>query len=93
MVTPNDIRVEEHEMIWLDEKYPDKTFYGHIAFIESPEQAVALDNGIKNDDPDWCDFDNTIMYYLYAYLGEQIEDLYPENSLTDFAVTYSKEEV
>ena len=93
MVTPNDIRVEEHEMIWLDEEYPDKTFYGNIAFFDSPEQADAYRVGVDNENPEWCDFDNSIMYYLYAYLGEQVEDLYPENSLTDFAVTYSKEEV
>jgi hypothetical protein len=88
----DSIRVETHTLRWTDEEDPEKTFLANIAFLDTEEQGHEMSEGIMDNDPEWIDFDERILYWITAFQGEKIEEHYPnENPRMDFFVIPDEE--
>jgi hypothetical protein len=71
----DDIEIETHLIRWIDDGYPNRqSFYARFGILETPEQHIALNEGLENEDQEWINFDENIFYWISAYLGEKIED-------------------
>ena len=67
------------ELLALGRGLVEKDFLGEISYsigiLETPEQHIALEEGLENEDQEWISFDENIFYWISAYLGEKIQDL------------------
>lgn len=79
----DNIEVREYEARWNDE--PDEgSFIATIAILRSEAESIAIDKLQEEDYDEFCRFDNDIFHYVYAYLGEKVEDLFQARGDTDF---------
>lgn len=63
---------------FLDETDADAK-WGVIGVIKSADDALELSMGLENGLLDYELFDNNIFFYVHAYNGESLEELYDES--------------
>jgi hypothetical protein len=78
------IKVEEYQICWLDDSYPQQPFYARFGILETVEQHTALNEGCLAGDPEWVEFDENVFYWISAYSGETIEQHTKEIGFCDF---------
>jgi len=69
----DEIKIEQYQIMWLDDSYPIEPFYRQFGILETIEQASALEEGLETKDSDWISLDEEVFYWLSAYNGETIE--------------------
>ena len=92
MIKPSDIRVEQHLIKYYDDTDSVEPTVWNVAYIDNRDQMFALEKGLFGDNwdrpvsmPEWTEFDSTIDYYMYTYLGDTFEsNLKDQKPYNDF---------
>jgi len=81
----DEIKIETYLIQWLDEGYPEQDpFYARFGILETPEQEIALNEGLESQDLEWINFDENIFYWLCVHQGETIEEHSKEQLRNDW---------
>jgi hypothetical protein len=78
VITPDQIEVVDVYYRFLDD-LEDRTVWGSIVVFNSKEETEVFDAGIESNDPEWVGLDEKTFFFVHAYLGETVEELYKGN--------------